>query len=69
MNFFLRKDSVSSVAPRVATAVDSVKHLTDGLIFLATVLHKLLRQFGGPPLNLIKEVQSLQVNHVPYVLL
>ena len=61
MNFFLRKDSVSSVAPRVATAVDYVKHSTDGFVYLATVLHKLLPQFGGPPLDLIKEVQPLQV--------
>ena len=42
LNFFLNKDTISSAAPRVATAVASVENSTDGFVYLATVLHKLL---------------------------
>ena len=61
LNFFIRKETVSSSATRVTNAISTVKHSTDGFVFLATVLHKLLPQFGGEPLNLLDEMKSLSV--------
>ena len=62
-NFFTRKENVSETANRVATVVSLVKHSSDGFIYLVTILHRLLPQFGGPSLNLITEIQSLFVNN------
>lgn len=61
LNFFIRKETVAVSATRVTNAIASVEDSSDGFVYLATVLHKLLPQFGGTPLDLIDEIKSLQV--------
>lgn len=63
LNFFMKKETVSDSATRVATAVSSVTHTSDGFVYLATVLHKLLPQFGGQPLDLLDEMKNLFISN------
>ena len=62
LTFHLRPTTVSDSAPQVAMAINGIKASSDGFVYLATVLHKLLPQFGGPPLKLIDELKNLTIN-------
>ena len=62
MTFFLRPETVSTSAPRVTMAINSIRTSSDGFVYLATVLHKLLPQFGGPAFHLLTELKTLHIN-------
>lgn len=57
--FFIRPETISDSAPRVYQAISEVKSSSDGFIYLAIIPHRLLPQFGGPPLDLLTEIGSL----------
>ena len=59
LTFFVRPESVTGSAPRVFQSISEVKSSSDGFVYLAIILHRLLPQFGGPPLNLLDEIKTL----------
>ena len=58
LTFFIRPETISALDPQVFQAISEVKSSSDDFVYLVIVLHCLLPQFGGSPLDLIKYVTS-----------
>ena len=59
LTWFLRPETVTASASKTEKAIQSVESSSDGFIFLGTILHQLLPQFGGEPPNLLVEMATL----------
>ena len=59
MTFFIGPETVSDSAPQVFQAISEVKSSSDGFVFLAIILHRLLPQFGGSPVDILTEIGNL----------
>ena len=61
MTYFIKPTTVTTSAPRVSMAINSIRSSSDGFVYLATVLHKILPQFGGPAVHLLTELKNLSI--------
>ena len=59
LTLFLRAETVANFTPKTTQAIQSVEASSDEFVYLATILHQLLPQFGGEPPNLLIEMGNL----------
>ena len=59
LTFFLRPETVVDSTSKTFEAIKSVETSSDGFVFLATILHQLLPQFGRERPNLLVEMGKL----------